>query len=313
MRRWLGLLLLGEVVIAGPAVTPQPQQPPKVTIRQAEQAIRKAAAERKLVLTDDAWRALAVEVVRQDVSMPVDAPKASTDDRARLLLEPVRSPASGKAINAAEAQAAVTTDKVSQVNASLSGDLASFADAGGRAVPNEVKTLLAGDVKKQTEALSRMGLPVEAIKERNDALLKVVAKELATANTLTPTSYQQASAQIFSRLVNVTITTVPTGATVALDGRALGPGDLAGKPFEPGKSYRLDFTLASYQPAFREFYVTPVPDAQQVTEVLAPLDGSAPSPVATPIPGSSQIPWTLIGVVAAGLVVITVVLARLTR
>lgn len=313
MRRWLGILLLGEVAIAGAAGTPQPQQPPKVTVRQAEQAIGKAAAERKLVLTDEARRALAVEIVRQDTGTPVDAPKPSAEDRARKVLEPVRSLAEGKAIDAAEAQAAVTTDKVSQANASLSVDLASFADARGRSVPEEVKTLLAGDVKKQTEALSRMGLPVEAIKERNDALMNVVAKELSTANTLTPTTYQQASAQIFGRLVNVTITTVPVGVAVALDGQALAAGELVGKPFEPGKSYRLDFSLASYQPSFREFYVTPVPDAQQITEVMAPLDGAAPSPVPPPPSDSSHVPWTLIGALTVGLVVLVVVLARFAR
>src|SRR6185369_17312246 len=111
------------------------------------------------------------------------------------------------------------------------------------------------------------GLPVDAIRVRNEATLRALDQALG-ATPITPQTYQQAMLEIFDKQVDLSITTTPPGATVAANGASIGTSNIAAKPFKPGP-YVFSFRLAGYRPAEREFYVSPGDESESLDEPLA--------------------------------------------
>jgi hypothetical protein len=164
------------------------------------------------------------------------------------------------------------------------------------------------DLTRQSESLSKSGLPVEAIRVRNEATLRALDQALG-ATPITPQTYQQAMLEIFDKQVDLSITTTPSGATVAANGASIGTSNITAKPFKPG-SYVFSFQLAGYRPAEREFYVTPGYDSESVDEPLVaepskggvktPESGASSPGVGIPNETNGTFPWTyavLVGII----------------
>jgi hypothetical protein len=137
----------------------------------------------------------------------------------------------------------------------------------GKPVAEPVRVQMLQDLTKQSDALSKSGLPVEVIRARNEATLTAIDHAIGE-KPITPQTYQTAMAEIFTKQVLMDIASTPDGASVAVEGVNLGKTNISGKPFEPGKSYTFTFTLAGYQPATRPYYVTPGLDTDSITEPL---------------------------------------------
>jgi len=299
----------------GPARTISP-----AAIREAQQTIDKAAVARGLILTDAAKEALAKEAVREQATEPASDRSAVTgelsDENVTKLLAPLASEPAAR-LTDQDVRTRLASDKLKQIETTLPADVETHVAAKHPGLPAEVHAKMVEDLTRQSESLSKSGLPVDAIRVRNEATLRALDQALG-ATPITPQTYQQAMLEIFDKQVDLSITTTPPGATVAANGASIGTSNIAAKPFKPGP-YVFSFRLAGYRPAEREFYVTPGYDSESVDEPLAPEPSAervgnpgsgAPSPGAGEVPKETgTFPWTyavlvgIIAVLAAALVI----------
>jgi hypothetical protein len=96
--RSLAISFVGGVVfvVISPAHAQAPAQPKRdvspSAIGQAQKAVDKAAADRKITLSDAARRELALEVVRQEAAAPKTAtPQPASDAKIDQLFKPIES------------------------------------------------------------------------------------------------------------------------------------------------------------------------------------------------------------------------------
>ena len=245
-------------------------------VKKAEDAIGKAAIERKITLTEEARKTLALEVVRQEAARTTPTTAEPSPAAVERVLTPVAAQAKSTTISADAAKAAVQDDKANQVALTIDPDVAAQFARTKKTLSDTARARLRSDLQEQTEALSRSGLDVATIRSRNQAYLTAV-DSLLTGATVTEPMYQQARAAIFQRLVKLTLETVPAGASVRMSGSQIGVTPIVAKPFEGGKSYRFEFQLTGYRPTTREFYVAAAPEAQTLAELLAAQEGAPPS------------------------------------
>jgi PEGA domain-containing protein len=245
-------------------------------VKKAEDAVGKAAIERKITLTEEAKKTLALEVVRQGATRPTPATAEPSPAAVERVLTSVADQAKSTAVTADVAKAAVQDDKKNQVAVTIDKDVAAQFARTKKTLTDDARARLRSDLQEQTDALSRSGLDVETIRSRNQAYLTAV-DSLLTGATITEPMYQQVRAAIFQRLVKLTLETVPAGASVMMSGSQIGVTPIVSKPFEAGKSYRFEFQLTGYRPATREFYVAAAPEAQALAELLAAQEGAPPS------------------------------------
>lgn len=320
-RRSLVASLICVTVAAGTEAR-QPSAavgPTRVTVRQAEKAIDQAAAARKIPLSETAKTALAVEVVRQDAMKPATADStATTDVKIQEVLTSVAARPTTGEVSAREANVLVSNSKAQQIVPALDQAVAAQAANAGKRLTDDTRALIVADLETQTRALAGSGLSVETIKQRNEAYLAALNTLLPERSTVTPVMYQKVRRALFTHFVSLTITTVPPGATVTMEGDNIGTTNNVTRTVEPGKLYRFEFTLAGYHSPALDFYVTPAPDVQNISEPLTPDDLATvntvrpPGPSSAP-PGASNrgFPFISVGVAVAGLLVGLILLIRM--
>jgi hypothetical protein len=312
----LSTLVLAQQRGRGPARAISP-----AAISEAQRTIDKAAVARGLMLTDAAKEALAREAVREQATEPASDRSAVTgalsDEKVTKLLAPLGNEPATR-LTDQDVRTRLAGDKLKQIETTIPSDVETHVAAKRQGLPPEVHAKMVEDLTKQSESLSKSGLPVDAIRVRNEATLRALDQTLG-ATPITPQTYQQAMLEIFDKQVDLSITTTPPGATVAANGASIGTSNIAAKPFKPG-SYVFSFQLAGYRPAEREFYVTPGYDSDSVDEPLVaePSGGGvntpgsgAPSPGGVKVPKETNgtFPWTyvvlvgIIAVLAAALVI----------
>ena len=275
-------------------------------VKKAEDAVGRAAIQRKITLTEEAKKTLALEVLRQEATRATPATAEPSPAAVERVLTPVAERAQSTTVSADEAKVAVQDDKKNQVALTIDKDVAAQFTRTRKTLTDDARARLRSDLQEQTDALSRSGLDVATIRSRNQAYLNAV-DVLLTGTTVTEPMYQQARAAIFQRLVKLTLETVPAGATVMMSGGTIGETPITGKPFEAGKSYRFEFRLTGYVPTTREFYIAAAPEAQTVAELLAAQEGAAPSdPPKDPDPAPSGNRTRVIAFVIGGVVLLLI-------
>ena len=310
------MAILGLAAAAGPfahAQTSSPKTPVSpAAIARAQRAVDKAAADRKIEMSDSAKRELAVEVARQEAAAPTaaEAPTApagpAPEAKVDQMFRQIDFAKPGVGADAALVKEAVAADKASQVRRTIGDNVAAQAAAASITLPDEVRTLLVQDLEKQTDGLAASGLPVDVIRSKNDIFLKAVTTKLQSV-PLTPAGYAQVQQQIFQQFVNLRIESVPTGAHVKMNDVELGVTDIASQPLEPGKMYQFEFALAGYQPAKRPYYVAAAEGTALLSEPLElinPASGSADDGPRAPSDDGATFPFlyvTLGVIVLAGL------------
>lgn len=286
------------------------------TVKNAEAAVGKAAVERKILLTEEAKRTLALEVVRQETASAKPTTSEPSTAAVERVLAPVADRGATTVISAEAAQTAVLNDKTRQVTATLAPDVTVELAATKTSITDAARQRLLVDLEAQTEGLPRSGLDIVTMRSRNQAFIKAI-DSMVTEVTITEPMYQQARNAVFQRLVKVTLETTPAGAVVAMGGGRIGTTPIVSKPFESGKSYRFEFLLSGYRPTTREFYVTAVPEAQTIAELLAP-DAASSTPLSPPAetsqsPSNVEGPWRsyiLVGTGGLLLLFVVILLAR---
>jgi hypothetical protein len=299
-----------------PSPPPTAAGPPRATVKEAEVAIDKAAARRRIPLSPAAVTALAVEVVRQDASKP-PAAAATADARVDEVLTSVAArPAAGE-VTADEAKRLVGESKLRQIVPALGREVAAQVSAAGKILTDEARALIVADLETQTIALAGSGLSVEAIEHRNGDYLAALGRLLPDQSAVTPVMYQEARTTLFTHFVTLTIDTVPPGARVRMEGADIGTTSIGTQAVEPGKRYRFEFIMPGYHAPALDFYVTPAPSVQKISEALTPDDaaaGNSVTPVDAAVPkrkATRRSPLFYAGIAAAGLVLGIVLLLRL--
>jgi len=263
------VLGLSALVLAQPRGRGAARTISPAAISEAQQTIDKAAVARGLMLTDAAKEALAKEAVREQATEPASDRSAVTgalsDEKVAKLLAPLGNQPATR-LTEQDVRTRLASDKLKQIEATIPSDVETHVAAKRQGVSPDVHAKMVEDLTKQSESLSKSGLPVDAIRIRNEATLRALDQALG-ATPITPQTYQQAMLEIFDKQVDLSITTTPQGAMVAAKGASIGTSNIAAKPFKPG-SYVFSFQLAGYRPAEREFYVTPGYDSESVDEPL---------------------------------------------
>ena len=265
-------------------------------VQKASEEIDKAAAARNIKLTDSAKQALAKEALHEEATAPARdsavVTGALSDEKLSRLLTPLSDAASDKPLDVRDVQTRVVDNKSKQVVAQLPDDIKTHERISGKRVPDDVRLKMMDDLTKQSEDLSKSGLPVDAIRQRNEATLKAIDLAVGSAPITTQT-YQVARTEIFTRNVQLSILSTPDGAVVRAAGFQIGKTNITDKPFKPGP-YTFTFLLDGYGQAERQFYVTPGLDSDSFTQALIPLARSEStggrSPESTAVPGSNPKP-----------------------
>ena len=289
-------------------------------VEKAEQEINKAAGARGIGLTDAAKKALAKEALHEEATAPTSGPGPVTgvlsDEKLSKLLTPLAGASPAKPLDVREVETAVVNSKTKEVIATLPGDIRAQEQLGGKTIPENVRLKMVEDLTKQSDALSRSGLAVEAIRQRNTATLKAIDSAIGTA-PVTAQSYQVAMAEIFDRNVQLSILSTPAGAEVSAGGFPVGTTNISDKPFKPGW-YTFKFQLAGYAAAERSFYVAPGndSDSESFTQALSRVASASQPPLSTaPGGGSSSpspdggFPWgyTILGSIIVALLIVVAV------
>ena len=231
----------------------------------AEKAVEKAAADVNLELSGDAKTVLAVEAVRQESASQSTGGTASRNgaDIARL----VSSVTNANMSDAGQIRSRIAASKAQQVRVTIPSDIKRAAAAAKVTIDPPAETVLVDDLNRQTQALARSGLSVGTIKNFNESYLASVYAAARTVQ-IDRSAYTQARDEVFKHLVRLTISSVPPGADVQVAVGSIGKTDISKKPFEPGKMYQFIFSLPGFKTVSREYYVSPAPVEQTITEIL---------------------------------------------
>jgi PEGA domain-containing protein len=313
----LRLLPIVPIVFLGTALRFSAQNGPvgSTSIAKTQNTVGKRAAELNIALSDAARRELAVEAARQEAATPKGAegkevanakeePSNASGARVDELLNSIRASQPRNHLEAVDVKRVIIDDKTSKIRSTLDKDIDTQAKAANVQIPNDVRTMLARDIEKQTAGLASSGLPVDVIHQKNDALLKNIVQNLQGAPVTAP-AYSEVQRAIFQRFVDLRIESLPPGANVRMNNIELGRTDIPRQPLEPGKMYQFEFALPGYKPAAREYFVAAADDNALLREPLEPEtakpDGqpqTTTGPVA--VPKSASFPWlyVLIGVAA---------------
>ena len=235
-----------------------------ITISGATDVIQNAAATQGVTLSDAVAKMLAIEAVRQQTAAKTS--DGISEAEAKKLIAVVQTDASARTAPQL-AEQRVVESKVKEVMATLPADITRETTYSGQSGTEESRAELQADLQKQTQGLAESGLSVDAIRQRNADYIAGIRS--ATAQPATH-AYSQAKTDIFSRLVKLTISTIPSGATVEILDTTLGETQITKKPIEPGKMYELRFVKQGFKTVTRKYYVAPLPLDQDVTEVLEP-------------------------------------------
>src|SRR5262249_29693288 len=146
-------------------------------VSEAQQTIEKAAVARGLILTDAAKEALAKEAVREQATEPAADQSVVTgalsQERVTKLLAPLgNEPA--RRLTDEDVRTRLASDKLKQIEATLPSDVETHVAAKRASLPPEVHAKMVEDLTKQSESLSKSGVPVDAIRIRNEATLRAL-------------------------------------------------------------------------------------------------------------------------------------------
>ncbi len=315
------ILVAFGVATAQHAERAKPLSP--TAVQKAAEEIDKAALARNIKLTDAAKQALIKEALHEESTTPSHdggpVTGALSEDQLSKLLTPLADAPPDKQLDVRDVQTRVIDNKSKQVVAQLPDDIRAHERTSGKRVPGDVRLKMMDDLTKQSGELSKSGLPVDAIRQRNEATLKAI--DLAVgSDPITTRSYQIASAEIFTRNVRLSILSTPDGAIVKAAGFQIGKTNITDKPFQPG-AYMFTFHLDGYGDAERHFYVTPGLESDSFTQALIPRAGSNPAPGRSPesTPGSETDPnrkrrfpfaYTILGAIIVVLLVALVARRR---
>jgi hypothetical protein len=293
------------------------------TANEMEARVGKAAEARGLILTDAAKKAIVKEAVHQEVAAapPATGTNATSaspvvpDARLDQLVTTLAvSAGTASKLDERDVQTHIDDAKVRQVISTLPADIEAHTAARGVTIPDDVRQKMIADFTKQSESLSKSGLPVDVIRQRNEATMRAFDAAIGT-NPLTSQHYQMAFDQIFTRQVMMSIHSVPDGADVLVAGVNIGKTNVDGKPFEPG-DYTFTFRLAGYRSVDRPFPVTPSLEPESLEETLVADDTASPSPQPADSSSSSKkpleppFPWTYVAIaIAIAVVIVSAVLA----
>ena len=278
-------------------------------VRTAEQEIDKAAAARGIKLTDAARQALAKEAVHQEATSPAPntAPVtgALSDDQLSRLLSPLADAPQGARLDVRDVETRVLDSKTKAIVATLPADIRDHEKASGKVVPDEVRLKMTEDLTKQSEALSKSGLAVDAIRQRNEQTLRAIDSTIGT-RPYSPQNYQVAMLEIFDTVVPLSILSTPDGASVSVEGNPIGSTNIVDKPFKP-KTYKFKFRLTGYADADRDYTVAAGLLSDSFTQVLTPV--STPGSSATTGPSREPVDkesrWKLsVGYILGGIIVV---------
>jgi len=205
---------------------------------------------------------------------------ALSDDKLSRLLSPLADAPPDKRLDVRDVETRVLDSKTKQVVATLPADIRDHEKASGKVVPDEVRLKMTEDLTKQSEALSKSGLAVDAIRQRNEQTLRAIDSAIGT-RPYSPQSYQVAMLEIFDTLVPLSILSTPDGASVSVEGNPIGSTNIADKPFKP-KTYKFKFQLTGYADADREYTVAAGLLSDSFTQVLTPVSTSGSPPTTGP-------------------------------
>jgi hypothetical protein len=242
---------------------------PPGAVAKAEQAIEKAAAEKKITLSPGATQALAAEVIHQESAKPApDVDAAISHAKLDQLLAPIEAAKSTTPISQDAAKTLVVQDKNKQVVSTLNDDIARHVQRSGKTVDDAVRVHMLEDLTKQSDALAKSGLPIEVIRAHNDATLKAI--DLAVGDKpYTVQTYQLAYNDLFKTEIPVDFSSTPDGASVSINGSSIGSTNITAKMLYPG-TYTVSFALAGFETATRPYSLAAGLDADSVTESLTP-------------------------------------------
>src|SRR5262245_687991 len=183
MRTHTSLLIVAAAIsLASAALTAQRGARARLVapeaVRRAEQDIEKAAATRGIQLTDSARQALAKEAIHQEATAPAGDTRpvtgALSGDKLSALLTPLADAPPEKKLDVREVETRVVGNKARQVASTLSADIKVHEQTSGKVVPEELRPRLTEVLRQQSDELSRSGLAVEAIRQRNEQTLKAI-------------------------------------------------------------------------------------------------------------------------------------------
>ena len=278
-------------VIAGQRVEAIPQVPAggatRVTVKETEKAIDKAAAERQIHLSEAAKTVPAVEVVRQSTAKGADEPAESRPDvKIQEVLASVTDRSTIGEITADQAAVMVSTAKVRQITPGIKRQVKGHRCLGKDVEPGRARAC--GDESRGPDEGPGGFGPIGGSDQATERSVPVgVEQALAGRCHHHRWDVPRGAPYAFTHFVKLTIETIPAGATVRMEGKDIGVTSIPSRLVEPGKLYRFEFALAGYRSPPREFYVTPAPDAQTISEALAP---DAQEPAAGVAPGGSSGP-----------------------
>jgi PEGA domain-containing protein len=272
--------------------------------KQMEEQVGKAAEARGLILTDAAKKAIVQEAVHQEVAaVPPAMPSTPIvpDTKLNQLVTTIAASAgTASKLDEREVQKHIDNAKVQQVTSTLPADIVAHAAARGLMIPDDVRQKMIADFTKQSDLLSKSGLSVDVIRQRNEASLRAFDAAIGT-NSWTPEYYQVAFDQIFTKQVMMSIHSVPQGADVLVGGVPIGKTNVDGKPFEPG-DYTFMFRLAGYRSVDRAFPVTPSLEPLSLEETLVANDTASsaqpPKPSLSPNTQEHPSPWKYVAIAA---------------
>jgi hypothetical protein len=291
------LLFLCAPIVGGQSAATQKARPTGVSVAKTQTAVDKVAADRNVVLTDEAKRQIAVEIAREEAAAAPGRGDADQQRDARIRELFTKVDLSKTSADADRVSAVIVADRASQVRETLEKDVMILAKAAGLALPEDVRVMLVTDLEKQTAGLAASGLPIDLIKSKNAIFFDAIAQKLQ-GTPINQQTYGQMQAQIFQRFVKLRIESVPSGANVKMNNIELGSTDIPGHPLEPGKTYHFEFALAGYRASSRNHYIAAGGETDVITEPLQAEAGTADSGTAhdsgrLPPPGKA-FPWLVV-------------------
>jgi hypothetical protein len=237
-----------------------------------EEQVEKAALSFKVNLPADTKDLLAKEIVSEQWSAEKEFQAIGYSDKdvwklMSAIAAKTRATNKGTKIDAATIEAIRVEQKVEAVKPTLFTDIYANAERAKIKLVGETPELLYSDLFVQTTKLARSWIPIKEIRHMNTGYMHLVFAKAASP-ALDADLYGKVKSTIFQQIVHLTIKSCPSEADVEIAGRSLGKTVIEKKRFYAGREYIFWFKLKDHEVARRNYYVAPVPEYQEIEQIL---------------------------------------------
>lgn len=224
-----------------------------------------SAKSENLILSDEAVDVMTQEVIiwKSYEDIPLSNITLTNDESNQLIGVIAEHNIPGWEVKGDFAFSAIADKKASLATELFPEEITLNAEIFGVKMTPEANGSLESDLLNFTKLTAESWLPIQEIHSRNINYIQTVFNSTPSM-LINDNIYRQIKLSIFTKYIELSVYSIPNGASVSLDGELIGQTPILDIPLPSSKKYTFSFKLRGYKKSNVKYYTDPREEKQNL-------------------------------------------------